>query len=41
MTELQKYLAEEVAEDHADGIVTRREAVHRLTLLVKQGHHRH
>ena len=27
MTELQQYLAEEVAEDHADGIITRREAV--------------
>jgi carboxymethylenebutenolidase len=26
MTELQRYLAEEVAEDHADGIITRREA---------------
>jgi carboxymethylenebutenolidase len=33
MTELQQYLAEEVAEDHADGIVTRREAVRRLSLL--------
>lgn len=33
MTELQRYLAEEVAEDHADGIITRREAVRRLTLL--------
>src|SRR3954469_49142 len=27
MTELQQYLAEEVAEDHADGIITRREAI--------------
>ena len=33
MTELQKYLAEEVAEDHADGIITRREAIRRLGLL--------
>ena len=30
MTELQRYLAEEVAEDHADGIITRREAMRRL-----------
>lgn len=33
MTELQQYLAEEVAEDHADGVITRREAVRRLGLL--------
>jgi carboxymethylenebutenolidase len=33
VTELQQYLAEEVAEDHADGIITRREAVRRLGLL--------
>jgi carboxymethylenebutenolidase len=33
VTELQRYLAEEVAEDHADGIITRREAVRRLGLL--------
>ena len=33
MTELQQYLAEEVAEDHADGIITRREAIRRLGLL--------
>jgi carboxymethylenebutenolidase len=33
MTELQRYLAEEVAEDHADGIITRREAARRLGLL--------
>jgi carboxymethylenebutenolidase len=33
MTEMQKYLAEEVAEDLADGIITRREAVRRLSLL--------
>jgi hypothetical protein len=29
MTELQRYLAEEVAEDHVDGIITRREAMRR------------
>jgi carboxymethylenebutenolidase len=33
MTELQQYLVEEVAEDHADGIITRREAMRRLGLL--------
>jgi carboxymethylenebutenolidase len=33
MTEMQKYLAEEVAEDLADGIITRREAMRRLGLL--------
>jgi carboxymethylenebutenolidase len=33
MTELQRYLAEEIAEDHADGIITRREAMRRLGLL--------
>ena len=33
MTELQRYLAEEVAGDHADGILTRREALRRLGLL--------
>ena len=37
MTELQRYLAEEVAEDHADGIITRREAMHRLGLLGVRG----
>ena len=37
MTELQRYLAEEVAEDHADGIITRREAVRRLGLLGLSG----
>jgi len=31
--EIQRYLAEEVAEDHADGIITRREAMRRLGLL--------
>ena len=33
MTELQRYLAEEIAEDHADGFVSRREALRRLGLL--------
>ena len=33
MTELQRYLAEEVAEDHVDGILTRREAMRRLGML--------
>jgi carboxymethylenebutenolidase len=37
MTELQRYLAEEIAEDHADGILTRREAVRRLGLLGVSG----
>jgi carboxymethylenebutenolidase len=33
MTEIQRYLAEEVAEDLVDGIITRREAIRRLGLL--------
>ena len=33
MNELQRYLAEEIAVDHADGIITRREALRRLGLL--------
>ena len=33
MTEFQRYLAEEVAEDHVDGLVSRREALRRLGLL--------
>jgi carboxymethylenebutenolidase len=37
MTEIQRYLAEEVAEDHADGIITRREAIRRLGLLGVSG----
>jgi hypothetical protein len=37
MTEIQRYLAEEVAEDHADGIITRREAIRRLGLLGMTG----
>ena len=37
MTEIQRYLAEEVAEDHADGLVSRREALRRLGLLGLSG----
>jgi len=33
VTELQRYLAEEVAEDLVDGIITRREAMRRLGVL--------
>jgi carboxymethylenebutenolidase len=33
VTQLQRYLAEEIAEDHADGLVSRREALRRLGLL--------
>jgi carboxymethylenebutenolidase len=33
VTGLQRYLAEEIAEDHADGLITRREALRRLGLL--------
>jgi carboxymethylenebutenolidase len=33
MTQLQRYLAEEVAEDMSDGIISRREAMRRLGLL--------
>ncbi len=33
MTDLQRYLAEEVAIDHADGFITRREALRRLGLM--------
>ncbi len=33
MTEVQRYLAEEIAEDHADGLVSRGEALRRLGLL--------
>ena len=33
MTEYQRYLAEEIAEDHSDGLVSRREALRRLGLL--------
>jgi carboxymethylenebutenolidase len=35
--ELQRYLAEEIAEDHADGLVSRREALRRLGLLGLRG----
>jgi carboxymethylenebutenolidase len=37
MTEFQRYLAEEIAEDHADGLVSRREALRRLALLGLSG----
>jgi carboxymethylenebutenolidase len=33
MTPLQRYLAEEIAVDHVDGLITRREALRRLALL--------
>ncbi len=33
MTRLQHYLAEEIATDHVDGLLTRREAMRRLALL--------
>lgn len=33
MTSLQRYLAEEIATDHVDGLLTRREAMRRLALL--------
>jgi carboxymethylenebutenolidase len=34
---LQRYLAEEIAEDHADGLISRREALRRLGLLGLSG----
>src|SRR5262245_12108039 len=37
MTEIQRYLVEEIAEDHADGLVSRREALRRLALLGLSG----
>ena len=33
MTEFRRYLAEEIAEDYEDGLVSRREALRRLGLL--------
>ncbi len=33
VTSFHRYLAEEVAVDHAEGLIPRREALHRLTLL--------
>ncbi|OBA57962.1 dienelactone hydrolase [Mycobacterium sp. 1100029.7] len=33
MTPLQRYLADEIATDHVDGLLTRREALRRLSLL--------
>jgi len=37
MTPLQRYLAEEIAIDHADGLIPRREALRRLGLLGLSG----
>jgi carboxymethylenebutenolidase len=37
VTELQRYLAEEIAKDHADGLVSRLEALRRLGLLGLSG----
>jgi carboxymethylenebutenolidase len=37
VTEIQRYLAEEIAEDHGDGLVSRREALRRLGLLGVSG----
>jgi carboxymethylenebutenolidase len=37
VTQMQRYLAEEIAEDHADGLVSRREALRRLGLLGLSG----
>jgi carboxymethylenebutenolidase len=37
VTQYQRYLAEEIAEDHADGLVSRREALRRLGLLGLSG----
>jgi carboxymethylenebutenolidase len=33
MTDLQRYLVEEIAVDHADGLISRREALRRLALV--------
>lgn len=33
MTPLQRYIAEEIATDHVDGLLSRREAIRRLALL--------
>ncbi|MBZ4261590.1 dienelactone hydrolase family protein, partial [Mycobacterium tuberculosis] len=33
MTPLQRYIAEEIATDHLDGLLSRREALRRLSLL--------
>ncbi len=33
MTPLNRYLAEEIATDHVDGLLTRRDAIRRLALL--------
>jgi len=33
MTDIKRYLVEEVVVDHADGLISRREALHRLSLM--------
>jgi carboxymethylenebutenolidase len=33
MTDIKRYLVEEVVVDHGDGLISRRAALHRLTLL--------
>jgi len=33
VTPLQRYIAEEIATDHVDGLLSRREALRRLALL--------
>ncbi|MDN2502727.1 dienelactone hydrolase family protein, partial [Nocardia nova] len=33
MTPLQRYIAEEIGTDHAEGLLSRREALRRLSLL--------
>ncbi|MGB7360429.1 MAG: dienelactone hydrolase family protein, partial [Mycobacterium sp.] len=33
MTPLQRYIAEEIATDHVDGLMSRRDALRRLALL--------
>jgi carboxymethylenebutenolidase len=33
VTSLKRYIAEEIATDHVDGLLTRREAIRRLALL--------
>jgi hypothetical protein len=33
MTDLQRYLVEEIALDHADGLISRREVLRRLALV--------
>ena len=33
MTDIKRYLVEEVVVDHADGLISRREALHWLSLM--------